>query len=112
MLFRSSIEPCSTPSPPISPPQVFGFLNLVLWGGNVWFTFKESGFGGPGGRPPPGGGIPEKPPVPEGGIEGGYGGGGVEYGAGGYGVPPMEGGGYGQGGAPPGGGGGGFGTQM
>lgn len=26
---------------------VFGFLNLVLWGGNVWFVFKETGWSAP-----------------------------------------------------------------
>ncbi|NXY91674.1 SYNPR protein, partial [Alcedo cyanopectus] len=25
---------------------VFGFLNLVLWTGNIWFVFKETGWGG------------------------------------------------------------------
>ncbi|XP_067171195.1 synaptophysin isoform X1 [Apteryx mantelli] len=69
---------------------VFGFLNLVLWTGNVWFVFKETGWGGPWGRGPPAG-APEKQAAPE----GGYGGGG------GYGQPE---GGYGQ----PGGGGGGY----
>lgn len=24
------------------PPQVFGFLNFVLWAGNIWFVFKET----------------------------------------------------------------------
>ncbi|XP_054254796.1 synaptophysin-like, partial [Indicator indicator] len=99
---------------------VFGFLNLVLWTGNVWFVFKETGLGGVGvARGPPGGMHPEKtPPGPptlhgEGGAYGqpdvgGYGqpGGGYgqpaggyqpEYGQGGYGPPE---GGYGQG-APP-----------
>ncbi|GAB0202302.1 synaptoporin [Grus japonensis] len=85
---------------------VFGFLNLVLWTGNIWFVFKETGWGGLGARAPPGG-VPEKAPAPEGGYgqpEGGYGqpGGGYgqpggyqpDYGQGGYGPPE---GGYGQG---------------
>ncbi|XP_077645784.1 uncharacterized protein LOC144247931, partial [Lonchura striata] len=38
----------SQKSPKIPPkipqiPQVFGFLNLVLWTGNLWFVFKETG---------------------------------------------------------------------
>lgn len=24
--------------------QVFGFLNFVLWAGNIWFVFKETGW--------------------------------------------------------------------
>lgn len=24
--------------------QVFGFLNLILWGGNCWFIYKETPF--------------------------------------------------------------------
>ncbi|XP_072705122.1 synaptophysin-like isoform X2 [Ciconia boyciana] len=85
---------------------VFGFLNLVLWTGNIWFVFKETGWGGLGARAPPGG-APEKAPAPEGGYgqpEAGYGqpGGGYgqpggyqpDYGQGGYGPPE---GGYGQG---------------
>lgn len=27
-----------------SSPQVFGFLNFVLWAGNIWFVFKETGW--------------------------------------------------------------------
>ncbi|KAM4880042.1 LOW QUALITY PROTEIN: synaptophysin-like [Sylvia borin] len=79
---------------------VFGFLNLVLWTGNLWFVFKETGWGGLGARAPPPG-VPEKAPAPEGGYgppEGGYGqpaggygqpGGGYQpdYGQGGYGGP-------------------------
>ncbi|XP_030330152.1 LOW QUALITY PROTEIN: synaptophysin-like [Strigops habroptila] len=86
---------------------VFGFLNLVLWTGNIWFVFKETGWGASGHVPPPPG-VPEKAPAPEGGFgqpEGGYGqpaggygqpGGGYQpdYGQGGYGPPE---GGYGQG---------------
>lgn len=26
------------------PWQIFGFLNLILWGGNCWFIFKETPF--------------------------------------------------------------------
>uniref|UniRef100_A0A672HH88 Synaptoporin n=1 Tax=Salarias fasciatus TaxID=181472 RepID=A0A672HH88_SALFA len=26
------------------PLVVFGFVNLVLWGGNIWFVFKETGW--------------------------------------------------------------------
>lgn len=22
--------------------QIFGFLNLILWGGNCWFIYKET----------------------------------------------------------------------
>lgn len=25
-------------------PQVFGYLNFVLWAGNIWFVFKETGW--------------------------------------------------------------------
>uniref|UniRef100_A0A8V5GQ56 MARVEL domain-containing protein n=1 Tax=Melopsittacus undulatus TaxID=13146 RepID=A0A8V5GQ56_MELUD len=63
---------------------VFGFLNLVLWTGNIWFVFKETGWGGLGARPPPQG-VPEKAPAPEGGLgqpEGGFG-----QPTGGYGQP-------------------------
>ncbi|XP_025066540.1 synaptophysin [Alligator sinensis] len=42
---------------------VFGFLNLVLWTGNVWFVFKETGWGAPFTRAPPG--PPEKQAAPE-----------------------------------------------
>lgn len=31
--------------------QAFGFINLVLWAGNLWFVFKETSFFG--GAPPP-----------------------------------------------------------
>ena len=24
--------------------QVFGFLNFILWAGNIWFVFKETGW--------------------------------------------------------------------
>uniref|UniRef100_A0A8C6GG28 Synaptophysin n=1 Tax=Mus spicilegus TaxID=10103 RepID=A0A8C6GG28_MUSSI len=42
--------------------QVFGFLNLVLWVGNLWFVFKETGWAAPFMRAPPG--APEKQPAP------------------------------------------------
>ncbi|CAK7313070.1 SYP [Vulpes lagopus] len=90
---------------------VFGFLNLVLWVGNLWFVFKETGWAAPFMRGPPG--APEKQPAP-----------GDAYGEAGYGQGP---GGYGpqdsygpQGGYQPdygqpagggGGGGGGYGPQ-
>ncbi|XP_068780306.1 synaptophysin [Struthio camelus] len=79
---------------------VFGFLNLVLWTGNIWFVFKETGWGGPWGRGPPAG-APEKQAAPE-----GYGPGGGGYGQpeGGYGQPGGYQPDYGQGGyGPPGG---------
>lgn len=31
--------------------QAFGFIDLVLWAGNLWFVFKETSFFG--GAPPP-----------------------------------------------------------
>ncbi|XP_062246924.1 synaptophysin a [Platichthys flesus] len=31
----------------------FGFINLVLWAGNLWFVFKETGIIAPFMRPPP-----------------------------------------------------------
>nr|KAF6493077.1 synaptophysin [Molossus molossus] len=90
------------------PVLVFGFLNLVLWFGNLWFVFKETGWAAPFLRAPPG--APEKQPAP-----------GDAYGEAGYGQGP---GGYGpqdsygpQGGyqpdygQPAGGGGGGYGPQ-
>ncbi|XP_066426580.1 synaptophysin-like isoform X2 [Molothrus aeneus] len=47
---------------------VFGFLNLVLWTGNLWFVFKETGWGGLGApRSAPGGGPPKRP-RPGGGV--------------------------------------------
>uniref|UniRef100_W5NC24 Synaptophysin n=2 Tax=Lepisosteus oculatus TaxID=7918 RepID=W5NC24_LEPOC len=58
---------------------VFGFLNLILWAGNLWFVFKETGWSAPFMRyPPP---SQEKQPAPESfsqpgggyGPEGGYG---------------------------------------
>ncbi|XP_030640463.1 synaptophysin a [Chanos chanos] len=41
---------------------VFGFLNLILWTGNLWFVFKETGIIAPFMRPPP---AQEKQPAPE-----------------------------------------------
>ncbi|XP_062827308.1 synaptophysin [Anolis carolinensis] len=41
---------------------VFGFLNLVLWLGNLWFVFKETGWSAPFMKYPP---AQEKPPAPE-----------------------------------------------
>ncbi|KAK3539907.1 hypothetical protein QTP70_019551 [Hemibagrus guttatus] len=40
---------------------VFGFLNLILWAGNIWFVFKETGIIAPFMRQPP---AEEKPPAP------------------------------------------------
>ncbi|KAJ8411971.1 hypothetical protein AAFF_G00142380 [Aldrovandia affinis] len=42
---------------------VFGFLNLILWGGNLWFVFKETGWLAAFTQyPPP---SQEKQPAPE-----------------------------------------------
>ncbi|KAI4904507.1 hypothetical protein NFI96_011556, partial [Prochilodus magdalenae] len=41
---------------------VFGFLNLILWAGNLWFVFKETGIIAPFMRPPP---AQEKQPAPD-----------------------------------------------
>ena len=30
--------------PLFSSPQAFGFINLILWIGNLWFVFKETGW--------------------------------------------------------------------
>lgn len=32
------------PFTPIFYLQVFGFVNVVLWVGNIWFVFKETGW--------------------------------------------------------------------
>lgn len=32
--------------------QVFGFLNFILWAGNIWFVFKETGWHASGSRYP------------------------------------------------------------
>ncbi|XP_061469955.1 synaptophysin isoform X1 [Rhineura floridana] len=42
---------------------VFGFLNLVLWLGNLWFVFKETGWSTPFMKYPPS--AQEKQPAPE-----------------------------------------------
>ncbi|KAG6920627.1 synaptophysin, partial [Chelydra serpentina] len=42
---------------------VFGFLNLVLWTGNLWFVFKETGWSAPFAKYPPA--APEKQPAPD-----------------------------------------------
>lgn len=49
---------------PISAPllQAFGFLNLILWLGNIWFVFKETGIVAPFMRAPP---AQEKQPAPD-----------------------------------------------
>ncbi|XP_031800174.1 synaptophysin isoform X1 [Sarcophilus harrisii] len=79
---------------------VFGFLNLVLWLGNVWFVFKETGWSAPFLRPQPP--APEKQPAPPGDSygEAGYGQGPGSYGPQGgyqpdYGQPAGGMGGYG-----------------
>lgn len=42
--------------------QAFGFINLILWVGNLWFVFKETGIIAPFMRAPP----PEsKPAAPD-----------------------------------------------
>ncbi|XP_035305652.1 synaptophysin isoform X2 [Cricetulus griseus] len=87
---------------------VFGFLNLVLWVGNLWFVFKETGWAAPFMRAPPG--APEKQPAPG----DAYGDAGYGQGPGGYGPQDSYGpqGGYQPDyGQPAGGGGGGYGPQ-
>uniref|UniRef100_A0A8D0HFW9 Synaptophysin n=1 Tax=Sphenodon punctatus TaxID=8508 RepID=A0A8D0HFW9_SPHPU len=42
---------------------VFGFLNLVLWLGNMWFVFKETGWSAPFVKYPPA--AQEKQPAPD-----------------------------------------------
>uniref|UniRef100_A0A673XTY2 Synaptophysin n=1 Tax=Salmo trutta TaxID=8032 RepID=A0A673XTY2_SALTR len=44
------------------PLICFGFMNLVLWGGNLWFVFKETGIIAPFMRAPP---PQEKQPAPD-----------------------------------------------
>jgi hypothetical protein len=88
--------------------QVFGFLNLVLWVGNLWFVFKETGWAAPFLRAPPG--APEKQPAPG----DAYGDAGYGQGPGGYGPQDSYGpqGGYQPDyGQPAGGGTGGYGPQ-
>lgn len=41
--------------------QAFGFINLVLWVGNLWFVFKETGIIAPFMRAPP----PQGKPAPD-----------------------------------------------
>lgn len=50
--------------------QVFGFLNLILWTGNLWFVFKETGIVAPFMRPQP---AQEKQPAPDSYGQAGYG---------------------------------------
>ncbi|XP_038154377.1 synaptophysin-like [Cyprinodon tularosa] len=47
----------------------FGFINLVLWAGNIWFVFKETGIIAPFMRAPP---PPEKPAPDAYGQQGAY----------------------------------------
>lgn len=42
--------------------QAFGFINLVLWVGNLWFVFKETGIIAPFMRAPP---PPQGKPAPD-----------------------------------------------
>lgn len=50
--------------------QAFGFINLILWVGNLWFVFKETGIIAPFMRAPP---PQEKPPAADAyGQQGGY----------------------------------------
>lgn len=96
------------PQPSLVSLQVFGFLNLVLWVGNLWFVFKETGWAAPFLRAPPG--APEKQPAPG----DAYGDAGYGQGPGGYGPQDSYGpqGGYQPDyGQPAGGGGGGYGPQ-
>ena len=30
-----------------SPPQLFGFINFLLWAGNCWFVLKETSWHAP-----------------------------------------------------------------
>ncbi|XP_016350649.1 synaptophysin-like [Sinocyclocheilus anshuiensis] len=48
---------------------VFGFLNLILWTGNLWFVFKETGIIAPFMRQQP---AQEKQPAPDSYGQGGY----------------------------------------
>ncbi|CAN0109388.1 synaptophysin-like [Lethenteron reissneri] len=99
----------------LSVSVVFGYLNFVLWAGNIWFVFKETGWSA-GGQPAAGtsgpmaaagpGAIPPAAAKP--GLGGGVGGGSSDavsygqdsgYGQGGYEQPGgggAGGGGYGQ----------------
>uniref|UniRef100_A0A3B3XG63 Synaptophysin n=1 Tax=Poecilia mexicana TaxID=48701 RepID=A0A3B3XG63_9TELE len=46
---------------PLIVSTAFGFINLVLWAGNLWFVFKETGIIAPFMRAPP----PEGKPAPD-----------------------------------------------
>uniref|UniRef100_A0A8C2HKC1 Synaptophysin n=1 Tax=Cyprinus carpio TaxID=7962 RepID=A0A8C2HKC1_CYPCA len=48
---------------------VFGFLNMILWTGNLWFVFKETGIIAPFMRQQP---AQEKQPAPDSYAQGGY----------------------------------------
>uniref|UniRef100_A0AC11DKX9 Synaptophysin like 1 n=1 Tax=Ovis aries TaxID=9940 RepID=A0AC11DKX9_SHEEP len=37
---------------------IFGFLNMILWGGNAWFVYKETSFHSPSNTSTSQGGIP------------------------------------------------------
>lgn len=43
MLANEKCQCQSSPSLSLSL-QAFGFLNFVLWAGNIWFVFKETGW--------------------------------------------------------------------
>ncbi|XP_006902771.1 PREDICTED: synaptophysin-like [Elephantulus edwardii] len=87
---------------------VFGFLNLVLWVGNLWFVFKETGWAAPFLRAPPS--ATEKQPAPG----DAYGETGYGQGSGGYGPQDSYGsqGGYQPDYGQPAGGGGSYGPQA
>lgn len=56
---------------PVSGPQAFGFINVILWIGNLWFVFKETGWMGAfAGTYVP---SQEKQPAPDAFGQGGYG---------------------------------------
>ncbi|CAB1330289.1 unnamed protein product [Coregonus sp. 'balchen'] len=38
------ISTCKDVGNKCTPGAIFGFLNLILWGGNCWFIFKETPF--------------------------------------------------------------------
>ncbi|KAM6151277.1 synaptophysin [Rhynchocyon petersi] len=92
----------------LSTSVVFGFLNLVLWVGNLWFVFKETGWAAPFLRAPSG--APEKQPAPG----DAYGEAGYGQGPGGYGPQDSYGpqGGYQPDYGQPAGGGGSYGPQV
>lgn len=41
--MANAILVSANPCPP-SPLQAFGFINVILWIGNLWFVFKETGW--------------------------------------------------------------------